>query len=140
MFERVLNHLKISKSKAFLEVVTHVKRTRGKKDYYWLTKSIETKILSNVTNEPLKNLISILNLNSLSANSTKMVKHTQTICQLLPTNCLSVFDHFVGLVFKGLNLYWGNTVFVESSSGNLTKFGNWKIAMVYMVSWHNSNL
>ena len=31
-----------------------------------------------------------------------MVKHTQTICQLLPTNCLSVFDPFVGLVLKGL--------------------------------------
>ena len=32
-----------------------------------------------------------------------MVKHTQTIRQLLPTNCLSVFDHFVRLVLKRLN-------------------------------------
>ena len=32
----------------------------------------------------------------------KMVKHTQTILRLLSTNCLSVFDHFVGLAFKGL--------------------------------------
>ena len=31
-----------------------------------------------------------------------MVKHTQTIRQQLPTNCLSVFDHFVILVLKGL--------------------------------------
>ena len=31
-----------------------------------------------------------------------MVKHTQTILRLLPTNCLSEFDHFVGLVHKGL--------------------------------------
>ena len=31
-----------------------------------------------------------------------MIKHTQTIRQLLPTNCLSVFDHFVGLALKGL--------------------------------------
>ena len=31
-----------------------------------------------------------------------MVKHTQTICRLLATNCLSVFDHFVGLALKGL--------------------------------------
>ena len=30
-----------------------------------------------------------------------MVKHTQTICQLLPTNCLSVFDHFKELALKG---------------------------------------
>ena len=25
-----------------------------------------------------------------------MVKHTKTIRRLLPTNCLSVFDHFAG--------------------------------------------
>ena len=31
-----------------------------------------------------------------------MVKHTQTIRRLLPTNRLSVFDNFVGLAFKGL--------------------------------------
>ena len=35
--------------------------------------------------------------------SNQMVKHTQLICRLLPTNCLSVFDHVVELVFKGLN-------------------------------------
>ena len=32
----------------------------------------------------------------------KIVKHTQTIRRLLPTNCLSVLDHFVGLALKGL--------------------------------------
>ena len=31
-----------------------------------------------------------------------MVKHTQTIYQLLPTDYLSVFDHYVGLAVKGL--------------------------------------
>ena len=31
----------------------------------------------------------------------KMVKHTQTIRRKLPTNCLSVFDRFVGLALKG---------------------------------------
>ena len=35
-----------------------------------------------------------------------MVKHTQTIRQLLPTNCLSVFDHFVQLALKGLKYLW----------------------------------
>ena len=30
-----------------------------------------------------------------------MVKHTQTICPLLLMNCVSVFDHFVELAFKG---------------------------------------
>ena len=32
----------------------------------------------------------------------KMVKQTQNICRQKPTNCLSVFDHYVGLVLKGL--------------------------------------
>ena len=29
-----------------------------------------------------------------------MVRHSQTVPRLLPTNCLSVFDHFVGLTRK----------------------------------------
>ena len=32
-----------------------------------------------------------------------MVKHTQTIRRLFPTNSLSVFDHFVELALKRLN-------------------------------------
>ena len=31
-----------------------------------------------------------------------MIKHTQTIPRQQPANCLSVFDHFVGLTLKGL--------------------------------------
>ena len=31
-----------------------------------------------------------------------MVKHTQTIRRQQPTNCLTVFDHFVGLALEGL--------------------------------------
>ena len=31
-----------------------------------------------------------------------MVNHTGTVRRLLPTNCLSVFDHFVGLALKGV--------------------------------------
>ena len=31
-----------------------------------------------------------------------MVKHIQAIRRQKPTNCLSVFDHFVGLWLKGL--------------------------------------
>ena len=34
-----------------------------------------------------------------------MVKPTQTIRRLLPTNCLSVFDHFVKLGLKGLTFF-----------------------------------
>ena len=32
----------------------------------------------------------------------KMLKHTQRIRRQKPTNCLSVFVHFVGLALKGL--------------------------------------
>ena len=34
-----------------------------------------------------------------------MVKHTQTIRRRLPTNCLNVFGHFVGLALKALIAY-----------------------------------
>ena len=48
-----------------------------------------------------------------------MVRHAQTIRWLLPTDCLSVFDHFVGLAFKGLNV-----VFVYNGlKQNLMIFG-----------------
>ena len=40
-------------------------------------------------------------MNPLSVNSTKW-SNIQTIRWLLPTNCLIVFDHFVGLTLKGL--------------------------------------
>ena len=33
-----------------------------------------------------------------------MVKHIQTIRRQKPTNCVSVFDNFVGLALKGLTL------------------------------------
>ena len=36
-----------------------------------------------------------------------MVEDNQTIHRLLLTNCLSVFDHFVGLALKGLKLNFG---------------------------------
>ena len=42
---------------------------------------------------------------SFKCEPHKMVKHTQTMCRLLLTNCLSVFDHFVGLVLKGLKSF-----------------------------------
>ena len=34
-----------------------------------------------------------------------MVKHTQTIRPLLPTNYFSVFDHVIGLALKGLRCH-----------------------------------
>ena len=40
--------------------------------------------------------------NPLNANITKWSKTLKQFVGKLPTNCLSVFDHFVGVVLKGL--------------------------------------
>ena len=40
--------------------------------------------------------------NPLSANFTKGSNTLKQFVCNLPTNCLSVFDHFVGLALKGL--------------------------------------
>ena len=37
-----------------------------------------------------------------------MVKHAQTNRRLLLTNCLSVFDSFVGLARKGLTVFFSH--------------------------------
>ena len=47
-----------------------------------------------------------------------MVKQTQTIRQLLPTNCLRVFDHFVGLALKGSEEF---TIFLNPFMHNVEK-------------------
>ena len=39
----------------------------------------------------------------LTLSAHKMVKYTQKIRPLLPTDCLRVFDHYVALALKGLN-------------------------------------
>ena len=44
----------------------------------------------------------VFHINPLSSNP-QIVKHTQTIYQMLLVNCLSVFDHFVVLPLKGLS-------------------------------------
>ena len=43
-------------------------------------------------------------LNPLSANPTKWSNTFKQFVDKLPTNCLSVFDHFVGLALKGLKV------------------------------------
>ena len=43
-----------------------------------------------------------MNVNPLRANPTKWSNTLKQFVGKLPTNCLSVFDHFVGLVLKGL--------------------------------------
>ena len=43
-------------------------------------------------------------LNLLNANFTKWSNTLKLFADKLPTNCLSVFDHIVGLALKGLSL------------------------------------
>ena len=45
-----------------------------------------------------------LNLNPLSSNLTKWPNKLKQFVSNLPRNCLSVFDHFVILAVKGLNI------------------------------------
>ena len=51
----------------------------------------------------LKLLKDFLGVNPLSANPTKWSNTFNQFIGNLPTNCLSVFDHFVGLALKGLS-------------------------------------
>ena len=50
---------------------------------------------------PISNLF-VTFIKPLTANSIKIVKHTQAIRRQNPTNRLSVFDHFVRLALKAL--------------------------------------
>ena len=56
---------------------------------YWIQKNLKATLYTNVSKEVF---------NPSSANPTKW---SNTLKQQ-PTNCLNVFDHFVGLVLKGL--------------------------------------
>ena len=52
-----------------------------------------------------------------------MVKHTKTIRRLLPTNCLNVFDHFVGLALKRLTHFIAMFAFCSGILESITKSG-----------------
>ena len=53
---------------------------------------------SSISNKPAKKT-----LNPLSANPTRWSNTLKQFVSILSTNCLSVFDHFVGLALKGLS-------------------------------------
>ena len=58
----------------------------------------------------------ILTINSLNANFTKWSNTLKQFVGNLPTNCLSVLDHFVGLALKGLK-----QLLKVSLSGNILR-------------------
>ena len=47
----------------------------------------------------------VIDFNPLSANITKWSNKLKQFVGKLPTNCLSVFDHFVVLALKGLTKF-----------------------------------
>ena len=62
------------------------------------------RVFHKPKNEEVYVGIIILNLNPLSATFTKWSNTLKQFVGKLPTNCLSVFDNFLGLVLKGLML------------------------------------
>ena len=72
--------------------------------------------------------------NPLSAKFTKWSNTLKQFVPKLPTNCLSVFDHFVGLAFKGLKVLDStNERFVHNIDGTKNNLewrnkttGKWK--------------
>ena len=56
----------------------------------------------------------VTSINPSSANFTKWSNTVKQLVSNLPTNCLRVFGHFVGLVIKGLMLqsFFSSTLFL----------------------------
>ena len=54
-------------------------------------------------------------INPLSANPTKWSNTLKQFVGFLPTNCLSLFDHFVGLAHKGLTCTTDKTLRINRS-------------------------
>ena len=55
----------------------------------------------------LENYLMLINSHMVNPLSAKFIKWSNTLKQIvgkLPTICLSVFDHFSGLAFKGLKV------------------------------------
>ena len=80
---------------------------QGKDDSTTLYESIKSW-----AEEIMEGKLFYLNLNPFGANFTKSSNTLRQLVGNLPTNCLSVFDHFVGLVLKRLITLAVNSVFM----------------------------
>ena len=75
-----------------------------------------------------------------------MVKYKQAIRQQQPTNCLSMFDHFVGLALKGLSMEEaksnnGITNYIPHHGVlNLHKPGKARVVFSASAKFHNISL
>ena len=66
----------------------------------------EWNVFSSISSEYLlsNDAVNLVFINPLSANFTKWSNTLKQFVSNLTTNCLSVFDHFVGLTLKGLTI------------------------------------
>ena len=74
---------------------------------YWMVPNDQIRLVhdQNLCNSSISEIkFYCLHLNPLSANITKWSNTLKQFVDKMPTNCLSVFDHFVGLALKGLIL------------------------------------
>ena len=84
----------------YLEQISISNRSPGPISIHSLTSRCYLKLFT-ILNLFLWSRKCISSANPLSANSTKWSNTLKQFVARLPTNCLSVFDHFVGLALKG---------------------------------------
>ena len=89
------------------------------KSVYYFHKKIPSENVDRVLNTPL------IFTQAFKRQPHKMIKHTQIIRR--QTNCLSVFDHFVGLALKGLTKKTNN---VPDIIQNLVKHLRWSVLRI----------
>ena len=95
-------------SQVFFNDINHDYRAAiFKKNYLWLLPfymAVATYCYYEKVLRTMRTAIVSYLLNPLSANPTKWSNTLKQFVGKLPTNCLSVFDHFVGLALKGLTV------------------------------------
>ena len=87
----------------------------------YVTVSIGKRVFSKTTHMIFLKLFMKLGcLNPLSTIFTKWSNTLKQFVSNLPTNCMSVFDHFVGFVLKGLRVkkWWSWIFWKKSQSGD----------------------
>ena len=75
-------------------------------------------------------------LKTLSTNFTKWSNTLKQFVRKLSTNCLSVFDHFVGLALKGLR--WTRKLLRMNADGHLAAVS--PLALIIILQKSHSNL
>ena len=69
-----------------------------------------------------------------------MVKHTKTIRQQQPTNCLSVFDHYVELGYKGLRVVAWCKIYTSTSINRDHKENSGSAKVNYRTRLNNAQI